>query len=393
VEHSKKHILVVDDLKSNRLYIREFFERRKFTVYTAEHGKEALDILERYEVDIILLDVEMPVLGGYDTCRIIKEDHRWKNIPIIFITSKNDEESTIKGFEVGAHDFVVKPFNDGELYARVKTHLELKAKSEQLIMLNKYLEEIVEQRTFQLREAMSNLEKAYHEIEHSHKQLQTLSVAKMNFLKIISHEIRTPLNGVVGFVDVLQDTVKTEELKTYVNYLAKSAARLEQFATDAIFITELTVDSYEISEYEFLLQDLVEEIESSVEELVVQNDVRLVFKPVGSPILYTDRNLFGIALRHIIENAVKYSPNSGTVTIESVEDGGYVVQVIVIDEGAGFSSRALESLFDLFALGQEHLDNTSGLGLALANLIMQKLKGQILVKNNSDQGASVTLYL
>lgn len=393
MDHAKKHILVVDDFKSNRGYIREFFVRRQFSVCTAENGREALNVLEKQEVDIILLDVEMPVLGGYETCKIIKEDPRWKNIPVIFITSKNDEESTLKGFEVGAQDFVVKPFNDGELYARVKTHLELKAKSEQLIMLNKYLEEIVEQRTLQLREAMADLENAYREIEHSHNQLQSLSVAKMNFLKIISHEIRTPLNGVIGFVDVLQDTVKTDELKTYVNYLAKSASRLEQFATDAILITELTVDSYQVSEYEFLLQDLIKDVEDSVEEVAVQKDLKIVYQPLGGSIVYTDRNLLGIALRHIVDNAVKYSETGGTVLVQSVEDEGYVAQVIVSDEGAGFSTNALENLFDLFALGQDHVDNTSGLGLALANLIMQKLNGRIFVKNNAGRGASVTLYL
>jgi len=393
VSHAKKNILIVDDMKSNRLYLSHFFEQKNFVVFTVESGHDALALMENTEVDIILLDVEMPKMDGYETCHAIKHDSRWKNIPVIFITSKHDEISTLKGFEVGAQDFIVKPFNDGELYARVKTHLELKAKSEQLLMLNKYLEEIVEQRTFQLKHTLGELENAYNEIEASHKKLQTLSFAKTNFLKIISHEIRTPLNGIVGFVDVLQDTVQTDELKTYVDFLAKSANRLEKFATDAILITELMVDSYELVKTEFLLQEIITDIEQNIEEESVQKNIKLIYEPIGSPMIYTDKSMLSIVLRHVIENAVKFSPDSTDVVIQSIEDDQYIAQIIVRDRGEGFSEKALENLFDLFALGQEHMDKNSGLGLALSFLVMEKLGGKIMVKNNKNRGASVTLYL
>lgn len=379
-------------MKSNRLYLKAFFEEKHFVAFLAESGKEALGILEEVEIDIILLDVEMPDMNGYDICLAIKKDNRWKNTPVIFITTKHDELSTLKGFEVGAQDFIVKPFNESELYARVKTHLELRAKSEQLVMLNKYLEEIVDQRTFQLKQALGELENAYKEIETSHKKLQNLSRAKMNFLKIISHEIRTPLNGIVGFVDVLQDTVQTDELKTYVNYLANSASRLDQFATDAILITELMVGSYEIQQSEFLLQEVINEIEKNLEEEIAIKNIKLIYEPLGSGLAFADKNLASIALRHIVENAVKFSKDSGVVTIQSVEDDGSIAQIIVKDEGDGFSGSALDNLFDLFALGQEHMDNNSGLGLALVNMIMEHINGKVLVKNNLKVGATVTLF-
>lgn len=379
-------------MKSNRLYLTQFFEEKNFSAFSAESGKSALKILQEVEIDIILLDVEMPDMNGYDICMAIKGDNRWKNTPVIFITTKHDELSTLKGFEVGAQDFIIKPFNESELYARVRTHLELKAKSEQLVMLNKYLEEIVDQRTFQLKQTLGELERAYKEIEASHKKLQNLSRAKMNFLKIISHEIRTPLNGIVGFVDVLQDTVQTDELKTYVNYLANSASRLDQFATDAILITELMVGTYEIQQSEFLLQEIITEIEKNLEEDIGVKNIKLIYEPLGSGLTYADKNLVSIALRHIVENAIKFSNDSGVVTIQSIEDDGSIAQIIVKDEGCGFSGSALDNLFDLFALGQEHMDNNSGLGLALVHMIMEHINGKILVKNNLKAGATVTLF-
>lgn len=390
---TNKNILVVDDMRSNRVYISRFFESKHFTVFTADCADRAFELLSAETIDIILLDVEMPDMDGYQTCKAIKQDIRWRNIPIIFITTRNDEASTLRGFDVGAQDFVVKPFNELELYARVKTHLELRAKSEQLLMLNKHLEEIVDLRTLELKKALRQLEEAYRSIEQSNKQLQSLSLAKTNFLKIISHEMRTPLNGIVGFVDVLQETVETDELKTYVSYLAKSAARLEKFAGDAILISELTVGTYQIYESEFDLKSLIGELEQHLEEGIIQKNIKLKFSPVGSTRIFSDRNLISIALRHVLENAVKFAPEDSIICINSLDDKNGVKQIAVEDSGEGFSPSALENLFSLFAIGQDHIDNACGLGIALTNMIMQILGGHISVNNRQEGGASVNLFL
>lgn len=387
-----KNILVVDDMRSNRVYISRFFESKHFTVFSADCAERAFELLSAEPIDIILLDVEMPDMDGYQTCKAIKQDSRWHNIPIIFITTRSDEASTLRGFDVGAQDFIAKPFNELELYARVKTHLELRAKSEQLLMLNKHLEEIVDQRTVALKKALAALEEAYRSIEQSNKQLQSLSLAKTNFLKIISHEMRTPLNGIVGFVDVLQETVQTDELKTYVSYLAKSAARLEKFAADAILITELTVGNYQLYESEFDLQSLIMEQEQQLEEEIVSKNLRLIYTPIGSTNIFSDRNLISIAMRHVLENAAKFAPENSIISIKSVDDDNMVAQISVEDSGEGFSSSALENLFGLFAIGQDHIDNACGLGMALTNMIMQTLGGRIQVSNRQEGGALVNLF-
>jgi signal transduction histidine kinase len=204
--------------------------------------------------------------------------------------------------------------------------------------------------------------------------------------------MRTPLNGIVGFVDVLQETVQTDELKTYVSYLAKSAARLEKFAADAILISELTVGDYQLYESEFNISELIAEIEVELEEEIGVKGLRLVFEPVGSTSMFSDRNLVSIALRHILENAVKYSPAESKIAISSVDDDAMVAQIQIADNGPGFSRPALENLFSLFSIGQEHIDNSCGLGLALTNMIMQNLNGRISVNNRNGGGACVNLF-
>lgn len=386
LNQSNRNILVVDDLKINRSYITSFFQSKSFNVFDADSADSAFAILRKEDIDIILLDVEMPDMDGYQACQMIRKDVRWSGIPVIFITSRSDEASAVKGFEVGAQDFIIKPFNEMELYARVKTHLELRYKTEQLIMLNRHLEDIVDLRTNELKNTLIELEK-------SNKQLQSLSFAKTNFLKIISHEMRTPLNGIVGFVDVLQETVQTDELKSYVSYLAKSAARLEKFAANAILISELTIGNYSSYESEFDLQELLGEIELGLEEEIAVKGLRLIFAPIGSTKMFTDRNLVSIALHHIIDNAIKFSPIDNIISIHSSDAIQRVNRIIIEDAGPGFSAFALESLFSLFAIGQEHTDNECGLGLALTNMIMKSLNGRISVSERPEGGASVCLYL
>ena len=191
----------------------------------------------------------------------------------------------------------------------------------------------------------------------------------------------------------MQETVQTDELKTYVSYLAKSAARLEKFASDAILISELTVGSYQTYESEFDLLKLIGELELQLEEELIQKNIRIAASPVGSTTIHSDRNLLAIAMRHVLENAVKFAPEGSVISISSRDNDNMVSQITVEDCGEGFSPSALENLFGLFAIGQDHIDNACGLGMALTNMIMHTLGGRISVSNRREGGAAVNLFL
>jgi two-component system, sensor histidine kinase and response regulator len=393
VENSGINVLIVDDLKSNLHYISHVFESKKYNTLLAHNAQEAYLMLGMYEIDLILLDIEMPGDNGFEACKRIKSDKEWADIPIIFITSRNNEKYIIKGFEYGASDFVAKPFITEELLARAKTQLELRAKNRQLAQLNKHLEEKVDVRTGQLRSALAELEAANKEVLQYSKKLESLASAKSEFLNIISHEIRTPLNGIIGFTELLKDSVEGSELKVYVNYLQKSALRLERFATDALLITELTLGHYTSVDTEFSINDLAEEINAILEDIIAIKSVTIKWNAGETLKLLTDRQLLCLSLRHIIDNSCKYAPEYSEITINISSSNAYVTGICVEDSGPGFSAQALENLFQLFSLGQGHINNSIGLGLSLAKLAIEYKGGKISAANNGGAGACVCIYL
>jgi len=182
-------ILIVDDTPENIDILVELLE--DFETQIAINGEDALETAWEDTPDLILLDIMMPEMDGYEVCKKLRADERTKDIPVIFLTAKTQKEDIVKGFEVGGQDYITKPFDARELMERVKTQLELKTQREILKNMNTILEGKVQERTAQLHESNLQLEKA-------NSKLVVLDKAKNNFLNLISHEIRTPLNGIVG---------------------------------------------------------------------------------------------------------------------------------------------------------------------------------------------------
>ena len=189
-ENKDFRILIVDDVPKNIQVLGNILINEKYQISYTQDGNHALALIKKNEFDLILLDIMMPEIDGYEVCKKIMADPETAEIPVIFLTAKADKESVIKGFKLGARDYVTKPFNAEELLARVRTHLELKDKNEQLKNVNQTLEQKVIERTTELRSA--------------NKKLLTLDKAKSDFLNIIGHEIRTPLNGIQGLHHELQ---------------------------------------------------------------------------------------------------------------------------------------------------------------------------------------------
>ena len=235
----KNTILIVDDTPANIDILVELLE--DFDKKIAINGVDALETaFDTPHPDLILLDIMMPDMDGYEVCRQLRADERTKNIPVIFLTAKTQKEDIIKGFEVGGQDYITKPFDFHELMERVKTHLELKTQREILKNMNVVLEEKVQERTAQLQETMTELDKA-------NKELQGLDTAKNDFLLMISHEIRTPLNGIVGAAHLLKDVMGDDnEFGEFVDMLKISVDRLDDFSTTALVITQLQADNHKV---------------------------------------------------------------------------------------------------------------------------------------------------
>jgi two-component system sensor histidine kinase/response regulator len=210
---TRPEILIVDDVPGNLNFVSDILYNEGFRIVVATNGEDAIEITREKHPDLILLDIAMPVLDGYEVCRILKDDDSTREIPIIFLTAKGEDEDILKGFECGAVDYVSKPFNTSELISRVKTHLELRRKSEELKQLNQILEDKVIDRTVQLQTLNDSLTIANQNLSKAYKELSKLDKAKNEFIRHINHELRTPLQGIHGFVRILSEIVENTEEK------------------------------------------------------------------------------------------------------------------------------------------------------------------------------------
>lgn len=376
-------ILIVDDTPENIDILVELLE--DFDKKIAINGADALEtVYEGDPPDLILLDIMMPEMDGYEVCRRLRADDQTRDIPIIFLTAKAQKEDIVKGFEAGGQDYVTKPFDAHELLERVRTQLELKTQREILKNMNVMLEEKVQERTAQLQEALDKLDKA-------NKELQGLDTAKNNFLLMISHELRTPLNGIVGAAYFLKDSLeKDSEFGEFVDMLKVSVDRLEQFSTTALIITQLQTE-YKLSKETLDLAEITERCIASNEEAAKGKDIH-VYKEIPEKDIKVDgeAELINRALNCLIDNAIKYSEDNGSIRIKIYnENGNYVVEVI--DKGRGFTQEAIDNLFKPFGLGEKHYDQNVGLSLKAVKHIMEAHDGEIDVKNLDEGGSSVRL--
>lgn len=387
--NSKEIILIVDDFDTNIQILIEILGEDNYQFLTAEDGEKAIDILKIHHVDLVLLDIFMPHVSGYEVCEFIKSDPSLKEIPVIFITTLHGEEGVIKGFELGAQDYITKPFKNGELIARVKTQIELKRNREILKNTNEELELKVREKTAELNEAVDNLKLTLRQLEKAHEELVELDRTKMQFLKIISHEMKTPLNGILGFSKLLADSDMEHKYKASIHLINESAIRLEEFSNDALLISQLSLGNYSLNPEEFNIHEVVNQIELSFHSEPYQR-FTLINEISSDLYLNFDKHLFEQCLRHIIDNAIAHGGENVKIRVSGILTADDTLQLTISDNGRGFSEKLIKQGIKLF-MSERHVDKNPGLGLALTELIMKQNGGSLHLKNGADGGAMVFL--
>lgn len=377
-------ILIVDDNPQNIQVLARFLQENKYEIEFATNGKAALEWLNTRKFDIILLDINMPGMNGFEVCRKIRSNPDMNNVPIIFLSADSDRESILKGFELGAQDYLTKPFDSRELLVRVRTHLVLKESLEKLEKLNKSLEEKVIDRTQQLKEA-------YEKLEVLNLKLLNLDRAKSEFLNLISHEIRTPLNGILGPLELLKDTVYSPEIGELVEILDLSVKRLERFALNALLITRLKTKPFEIRKDNIRLSILINEVLNEEKERFHSGNIQVKrSNEITRDLISGEAELIKKCIGNILDNAILYSPKNSTIGINTyIEDKTIICEIK--DKGRGFAKGVNDQLFELFTKGDTYKDNCTGIGLPIARMIMEAHGGSIIIGNNPGGGASVKL--
>jgi two-component system, sensor histidine kinase and response regulator len=377
-------ILIVDDNPQNLQVLGRLLQDKNYKIEFATNGKAALEWLDSEQFDLILLDINMPEMNGFEVCQKIKSNEKLSKVPIIFLTADTDRESVLKGFEMGAQDFITKPFDSRELLVRVKTHISLKESLEKLERINWILEEKVSERTLQLKNANEKL-------EIMNQKLTELDDTKSEFLSLISHEIRTPLNGIMGPVELLKSSSQSSESGELFEILDTSVKRLEKFALNALLITRLKTRPNDIIKTEIDLGKILEDaINEAMDEMkrkelsLKRQEGKMAVKILGEP------DLLHNCILNIIDNAVTFSPDGSSIEISTFIEGQHLI-LEINDSGNGIPAGILEKGAEPFTRGKEYHDKSTGVGLPLSKMIMEAHGGSLELKNRPEGGASVRL--
>ncbi len=373
-------ILIVDDIPQNIQVLGSFLSTHAHKISFATSAKEALLLLNDNSYDLLLLDVMMPEMNGFELCSLLKKNPYTQDIPIIFITAKSDSESIVKGFQSGGVDYITKPFNSFELLSRVETHLKLQHQSKMLKDINLSLEEQVQLRTIELQEANT--------------RLKLLEKTKSDFLQLISHELRTPISGINILADLLMIKLNNSDYKHYIESIKHSSDKLIEFSELALLITTL---SHDTSQLEFEQIVISKTIENNIEKLytfIQEKNIQLDIIGNAEITITGDPKLIDKCFSIIIDNGIKYCKTCGNFIIE-ISDEGENLTLRFRDDGEGFNPEQLASIFEPFHINDiNHHKQGFGLSLNALKIIIEAHNGEVKISNNdSGIGACVEILL
>lgn len=372
-------VMIVDDNPNNLRLLEDMLLSQGHAVRSFPLGRLALAAARKSPPDLILLDINMPEMNGYEVCGKFKEDEATRQVPVIFLSALNDVKDKIRAFQVGAVDYVSKPFQFEEVQARVDTQLRIHTLQRQLVEHNEHLEEVVRQRTRELEAANANL--------------RLLDQAKSEFLQLISHELRTPLNGLLGsFELMLMDMPEAMQDGEIRQAFEKSRARILSIVEDALLLTEVDTRPVETgggAASEALgLTAKVHRAAAGLADLLEERDVTLALPPAqqDAGTVPADRRLMLRGLRALLETAVLLTGRGQAVAV--------TVEPFRINVTAACGNRlpedALAAMFDVFGAAASRIAPLDELGLAptVAGRLLRMLGATLSV---STLGSGCTL--
>lgn len=356
-------ILIVDDVQLNLDLMKEILSEKDYLIATAINGKSAIAKAKAHKFDLILLDVILPDIDGFEVCAHLKSNPQTQDVPIIFLTAKREKESIIKGFQLGAVDYIPKPFSREELLARVNLHLTLRRAQDELIL--------------------------------SKELAESAAKAKAIFLANMSHEIRTPMNGIVGMVDILKRTKLTAEQLEYLDIIEISGENLLMIINDVLDFSKIEAGQITFERIRFNITDEVNEVIKILRYKAVQKQLVLSFEidPDVPPLLIGDPLRLKQVLINLCNNSIKFTSEGSVcihVKLKEINDSAVRLLFEVQDTGIGISPENQLKLFKSFS--QADVSTTrkfggTGLGLAISKNLVQLMNGSIGIISEEGKGA------
>lgn len=399
-------ILLVDDREDNLLSIETIFEPDGYKFVKANSGRQALKILlSEYDFALILMDVKMPNLNGFETASLIYEREKLKHIPIIFITANNfGDENIYKGYQSGAVDYIYKPINPDVLRAKVSVLIDLYKKNRQLLAQEQRLVAINKSLEIEIKERKASEEKIKQLNRQLLENIASLESANKDldrFAFMASHDLQEPLRKIRMFSDRLflkYKEVLDEDGKTNIFRIQKAAERMQTLITDILTFSKISVDKPAFVESD--LNALIAEILNEMEEDLREKKAKVVVDKL--PVLYVNPSLIKPLFHNLIGNALKYQKKEVEPFVKITSDITTPVngraakdqvnrycRIFVEDNGIGFDQKYAEEIFGMFKRLHHNTEfEGTGIGLALCKKIVEQHKGFISARSKINEGST-----
>ena len=366
INRSDYKILIVDDVMSNVLLLKILLTNEKFQVCTANCGNACIEQARKEHPDLILLDVMMPDISGFDTAVIMKKDPELKEIPIIFLTALNTPADLVKGFQVGANDFLTKPFNKEELVMRVMQQISLVA-----------AKRIIEKQNAELRATLNNRDKMY---------------------SVIAHDLRSPMASIRMVLNLVVQSSTPEtvgpELYTLLDQANKESEEVHDLLDNLLKWTKSQTGRLNVVTQDLDLNDIIPGVVDIFEMIAQTKKITLDLQRPDTPIVVrADNDMLKTVVRNFMSNAVKFSPEGSTIEILMAKEGDFA-KVSVRDHGVGIAADRIGSIFHkgetTYGTGGEE---GSGLGLQLCQDFARKNGGDCTVESVEGQGSTFSVLI
>lgn len=347
----KSKILIVDDAVDTVELLKKRLRFEGYDTAEAYDGEEALKLVPEYNPDLIILDVMMPKLNGYEVCQRLKSNENTKYIPVLMLTAKSEVEDKVKGLDIGADHYLAKPFNYKELSARVRSLVATKAAREKLVEEEK-------------------------------------SEALEQMMEEVAHEIRNPLTSIGGFARRVYDRLpQGDPNKKYMEMIINDVARLENMMKELLELETAAISYRERTNINDVIMEALKSFEQDLEDRNIEAKTEL---GDNLPLISIDQEQMKMALANLIKNSIEAMQNKLKILkiTSHISDGRMEIQVS--DTGKGIPKDKIKNIFDPFFTSKTR---GPGVGLTLTLKIIQEHRGTVSVESEPGKGTIFTIRL
>ncbi len=359
------NVIVVDDTPANLQLLTGMLKERGYKVRPVPSGKLALQAAKNDPPDLILLDIMMPEMDGYEVCERLKADEKLREISVIFISALNETMDKVKAFGVGGVDYVTKPFQFEEVAARVSTHLEL--------------------------------QRQRHKLKENYEQLRRLEELRDNLVHMVVHDLRNPLTGISGFLDLtlaLEKETLTEDGLEYLQTAKRSTTAVIDMVSAVLDVSKMEAGEMKLHLVECDLVRIAADLMSGMESLKEAREMILDAPPAPVTVV-ADKDLILRVIQNLLGNALKFTPSDGWIRL-GIEPDENRVCVRVWDNGPGIPPEYRERIFEKFGQVEAHANrqkHSTGLGLTFCKLAVEAHGGSVGVESEVDKGSTFWFVL